>query len=170
MRHVKLPFLTSELLLALITGSISCQTSFVQQYQARVSVTQAQQPHWVTPLVTVTPRLEQELRTDFVRQSFASSYRNWNDGNSKGLELIPERHTEVIFNVPPFFSREAPHSEDGFGDVSFLLKERIFARDEEQGNAIVPAFLGASIPTGRNGNGSCRGRNPRGLPKYAEVV
>jgi hypothetical protein len=130
-------------------------STFVVRYQKRVSATQAQQPHWVTPLVTVTPRLEQELRTDFVRQSVASSYRIWNYGNSKGLELIPERHTEVIFNVPPFFSRESPHSEDGFGDVSFLLKERIFARNEEHGNAIVTAFLGASIPTGKNGNGSC---------------
>jgi hypothetical protein len=142
----------------------------LERYQARVSATQAQQPHWVTPLVTVTPRLEQELRTGFVRQSVASSYRNWNYGNSKGLELIPERHTEVIVNVPPFFSRRAPHSQDGFGDVSFLLEERIFARDKEQGNALVTAFLGASIPTGRNGNGSCRDRNPRGLPKHAEVV
>jgi len=129
--------------------------SVLARYQRRVSATQRQQPHWVTPLVTVTPRLEQEFRTDFVRQSVASSYKNWNYGNSKGLELIPERHTEVIFNVPPFFSREAPHSRDGFGDVSFLLKERFFSRNEEHGNAIVTAFLGASIPTGKNGNGSC---------------
>jgi hypothetical protein len=129
--------------------------SFFARYQSRVSATQSQQPHWVTPLVTVTPRLEQEFRTDFVRQSVASSCRIWNYGNSKGLELIPERHTEVIFNLPPFFSRESPHSRDGFGDVSFLLKERIFARNEEHGNAIVTAFLGASIPTGKNGNGSC---------------
>jgi hypothetical protein len=129
--------------------------SFIARYQSRVSATQSQQPHWVTPLVTVTPRLEQEFRTDFVRQSVASSYRNWNYGNSKGLELIPERHTEVIFNVPPFISHGAPHSNDGFGDVSFLLKERIFARNEEHGNAIVTAFFGASIPTGKNGNGSC---------------
>jgi hypothetical protein len=129
--------------------------TFVGRYQKRVSATQAEQPHWVTPLVTVTPRLEQELRTDFVRQSVASSYRIWNFGNSKGLELIPERHTEVIVNIPPFLSRESPHSKDGFGDVSFLLKERIFARDEEHGNAIVTVFLGARIPTGKNGNGSC---------------
>jgi hypothetical protein len=129
--------------------------SFLARYQGRVSATQSQQPHWVTPLVTVTPRLEQEFRTDFVRQSVASSYRIWNYGNSKGLELIPERHTEVIFNVPPFISHGAPHSNDGFGDVSFLLKERIFARNEEHGNAIVTAFFGASIPTGKNGNGSC---------------
>ena len=43
------------------------QDSFIARYQARVSATQAEQPHWVTPLVTVTPRLEQEIRTDFVR-------------------------------------------------------------------------------------------------------
>jgi hypothetical protein len=129
--------------------------SFFARYQSRVSATQSQQPHWVTPLVTVTPPLEQEFRTDFVRQSVAPSYRIWNYGNSKGLELIPERHTEVIFNLPPFSSRESPLSRDDFGDISFLLEERIFARNEEHGNAILTAFLGASVPTGKNGNGMC---------------
>ena len=33
-----------------------------------VSATQAAQPNWMTPLVTVTPRLEQELRADFYDQ------------------------------------------------------------------------------------------------------
>jgi hypothetical protein len=33
-----------------------------------VSATQAAQPNWMTPLVTVTPRLEQELRSDFYGQ------------------------------------------------------------------------------------------------------
>jgi hypothetical protein len=74
---------------------------------------------------------------------------------SSPLELIPERHTEVIFSAPPFLSHGAARSRDGFGDVSFRLKERIFARNEEHGNAIVTAFLGASIPTGKNGSGSC---------------
>src|SRR5690348_15048196 len=46
--------------------------SFIARYQARVSATQAEQPHWVTPLVTVTPRLEQEIRSDFVRQTNSS--------------------------------------------------------------------------------------------------
>jgi len=30
----------------------------------RVEAVQASQPHWMTPLVTVTPRLEQEVRYD----------------------------------------------------------------------------------------------------------
>ncbi|MDE3186231.1 MAG: hypothetical protein KGM96_01750 [Acidobacteriota bacterium] len=130
-------------------------SSFIARYQARVSATQNEQPHWITPLVTVTPRLEQELRTDFVRQTSSAGYHTWNYDNGKGLELIPQRHIELLFNLPPFFNHLAPKSNDGFGDVSFLSKYRIFARNEEHGNAIVTAFLGASVPTGKNGNGSC---------------
>jgi len=154
MRRVKFMLITSELILALTTCSLSGQTSFLERYQARVSATQAEQPHWVTPLVTVTPRLEQEIRTDFVHQYNPKRFAIWNYGNSKGLELIPERHTEIIVNVPPFFNRSNGAS-DGFGDISFLAKERIYSRNEEHGNAIVTAFLAGSIPTGKNGNGSC---------------
>ena len=128
--------------------------NFFGRWQARATETQNEQPHWVTPLVTVTPRLEQEFRTDFVHYYNNSRAEIWNYDNSKGLELIPEKHTEVIVNLPPFFDRHNGES-DGFGDVSFLLKERLFSRNEEHGNSIVTAFLGASIPTGKNGNGSC---------------
>lgn len=128
--------------------------TFFGRYQARVTATQNQQPHWVTPLVTVTPRLEQEFRTDFVHYHNNSGHEIWNYGNSKGLELIPEKHTEIILNAPPFFDRTNGES-DGFGDISFLLKERFYSRNEEHGNAIVTAFLGATVPTGKNGNGSC---------------
>jgi len=136
------------------TNAPAGDEGFLAAYQARVSATQAEQPHWVTPLVTVTPRLEQELRTDFVHQYNPAAFALWNYGNSKGLEFIPERHTEIIINVPPFFNRSNGES-DGFGDLSFLAKGRIFARNEEHGNAIVTAFLAASVPTGKNGNGSC---------------
>jgi hypothetical protein len=138
-------------------GTCVAQTQpqgFWAKWQARASATQAEQPHWVTPVVTVTPRLEQEFRADFVHQYDTKRNALWNYGNGKGLELIPERHTELIVNVPPFFDRHNG-AKDGFGDITFLLKERIFARNEEHGNAIVTAFLGASIPTGKNSNGSC---------------
>ncbi len=128
--------------------------TFLGRYQARVTATQNLQPHWVTPVVTVTPRLEQEFRTDFVHYHNTSGHEIWNYGNSKGLEIIPEKHTELIFNLPPFFDRTNGES-DGFGDVSFLLKERIVSRNEEHGNAVLTAFLGATVPTGKNGNGSC---------------
>jgi hypothetical protein len=119
-----------------------------------VTATQNRQPHWITPLVTVTPRLEQELRTDFVHYYNTSGHEIWNYGNSKGLEIIPEKHIELLFNVPPFFDR-TNGEPDGFGDVSFNSKFRFFARNEEHGNAIVTGFFAATIPTGKNGNGSC---------------
>src|SRR5580700_10412105 len=137
-----------------VFSAAQAQTSFIEQWQARVSSTQAEQPHWITPLVTVTPRLEQELRTDFVHQYNPKAFSVWNYGNGKGLELIPERHTEIIVNIPPFFNR-SNGEQDGFGDISFLAKGRIFARNEEHGNSIVTVFLAGSIPTGKNANGSC---------------
>jgi hypothetical protein len=136
------------------TGTVLTTGNFWQRYQARVSATQAEQPHWITPLVTVTPRLEQELRTDFTHETLNTTKGLWNYGNSKGLEFIPERHIEILVNVPPFFNRSNGAS-DGFGDMSFNSKYRFFARNEEHGNAIITGFFAATIPTGKNGNGSC---------------
>ena len=146
--------LVSAALAAAALLPATAQQGFLDTWQSRATATQNQQPHWVTPLVTVTPRLEQEFRTDFVHYHNNSGKEIWNYGNSKGLELIPEKHTEVIFNLPPFFDR-SNGEQDGFGDISFLLKERFYSRNEEHGDAIITAFLGATIPTGKNGNGSC---------------
>lgn len=129
------------------------QHTFVARWQARVSATQAAQPHWVTPLATVTPRLEQEFRSDFDRQITPSHADAWNLGGGKGLELIPERHIELLFNVPPFILHNSPAAKDGFGDTVLLMKYRFFARNEQHGNAIVTAFFGGSIPTGSYSNG-----------------
>jgi len=137
-------------------GSTAAQAdSFLSRYQARVSATQAAQPHWITPLVTVTPRLEQEFRVDFVRQTNTRRYDTRNLGNGKGVEIIPARRIELLFNLPPFLDHSQPGVKDGFGDMSFNSKFRILSRNEEAGNAIVTAFLAASLPTGKNGNGSC---------------
>ena len=128
-------------------------SGFIGSYLARVSATQAEQPHWVTPLVTVTPRLEQELRTDFVSQPQSNKIRLWGYGNGKGLELIPLRRVELLFNVPPYLQHNST-AKDGFGDVTFLSKYRFYARNEEHGNAIVTGFLGGSYPTGSYLNGA----------------
>lgn len=129
------------------------QQNFIETWQACVIATQNAQPHWVTPLVTVTPRLEQEFRADFLREITPTHADTWIYGNGKGLELIPARHIELLFNVPPYIQHNSA-AKDGFGDTTFLLKYRLFARNEEAGNAIVTAFLGGSVPTGTYSNGS----------------
>lgn len=141
------------ILAALATGGAFAQQSFVGRWQARASATQAAQPHWVTPLATVTPRLEQEIRTDFDRQITAAHADTWIYGGGKGLELIPERHVELLFNVPAYLQHNSA-AKDGFGDTVLLMKYRFWARNEQHGNAIVTAFFGGRIPTGSYANGA----------------
>ncbi len=147
--------IAAALVLCVSASAQSGPSSFLARYQARVSATQAAQPHWITPLVLVTPRLEQELRTDFVRQRNPTSQNIWIYDNGKGLELIPFRRVELLFNTPPFIAHDQKHVADGFGDVTFLAKYRFYGSNEQHRNAIVTAFLGGSLPTGKSGNGSC---------------
>jgi hypothetical protein len=95
------------------------------------------------------------MRMEFVRQTNSKGYDTWNLGNNKGLELIPERHTEIIFGVPPFFDHRQPDVKDGFGDLWFQAKVRMFTRDERRGSAMVTGIVYATIPTGKHANGSC---------------
>jgi len=112
-----------------------------------VDRTQAAQPHWITPLVTVTPRLEQELRSDFVWEDEPNGRSTTIYGNGKGLELIPMEYVEVILGIPPYIDRSNGRAS-GFGDESFLVKYRLLAGNESAGNYIVTAFLGLAVPTG----------------------
>jgi len=123
----------------------------------RVTQIQNEQPHWVTPIVTVTPRLEEELRYDQLFQSSKNGLATDNFGNGKGLELIPFERTEIIIGIPPFLKRNMPRNTDGFGDWPFLVKLRLLSSNEEQGNYIVTAFMGFSVPTGSNVNGNGHG-------------
>ena len=113
-----------------------------------VSGTQSEQPRWITPLATTTPRLEQEFRYDIQTQPHNSGLVTDNYGVSKGLEIIPAEKFEVILAIPPYVVNN-PDSKDGFGDWQFLVKYRILAKNEEHGNYILTAFFQMSVPTGQ---------------------
>jgi hypothetical protein len=131
------------------------QDGWFKKYEARLAATLNEQPHWATPLVTTNPRVEEDIRTDFVRQSLAGGQQTWNYGNTKGLQIVPFRWVELRFSPPPFIAHTNPKVEDGFGDVAFRAKVRLYGSNEDHRNAIVTALLGASVPTGKSGNGSC---------------
>ncbi len=129
---------------------------FLARHQARVAATQVNQPHWATPLITTSPRIEQGFRTDFIRQTSPNGSTVWNySGTSRGLEIIPFPRTELRFSQPSFFAHSDPRVRDGFGDVAFRVKYRVYGSNEQHHNAIITAVFLASIPTGKNGNGSC---------------
>lgn len=118
---------------------------------ANVDKTQEEQPHWMTPLVTVTPRLEEEYRYDATRQYKAGNTTLSNYGGGKGLELIPSENVEVIVGQPGYLVLQNPKTTTrGWADETFLMKYRFLAANEEHGNYIVTGFMGVSTPTGNH--------------------
>ena len=142
-------------LIALFTLTYAVSTASAQDsgdggyfanWFVRVDRTQAAQPHWITPLFTTTPRLEEEFRFDTIWTP-APGGDSLNYGGGKGLELIPTERTEIILGEPPY---QVPvKGTSGFGNVPLTLKYRFAAGNEESGNYIVTAFLGGSIPYGQ---------------------
>lgn len=130
------------------------QDGFFADWFNMVSETQAEQPHWITPLNTTTPRLEQEFRYDIQWQTHNSGVTTDNYGVSKGLEIIPAKNFEVIVAVPPYVVNNPDSPRDGFGDWQFLVKYRIAAGNEEHGNYILSAFYQMTFPTGQYQQGA----------------
>jgi len=144
----------ATIILCLASTLSFAQGGYFSDWFARVDETQAEQPHFITPLFTTTPRLEEEIRYDQLWQENAKGITTDNYDGGKGLELIPFEKVEVIFNVPPYIAHNDPKVRDGFGDVAFLVKYRLFSANEEHGNYILTAFLAWSLPTGDHKNGS----------------
>jgi hypothetical protein len=138
----------------LLPAASLAQDGYFENWFDRVDKTQSEQPHWITPLATTTPRLEEEFRYDQLWQVNSEGLTTDNYDGGKGLELIPFEKVEVIFNTPPYLLHNSPKVEDGFGDVAFLVKYRLLSQSEEHGNYILTAFLGWSLPTGQFKNGA----------------
>ena len=125
---------------------------YFQDWFSRVSAIQAAQPHWVTPLVTVTPRLEEELRYDQFWESPTGGHTliNYGGGGGKGVEIIPFNPVEVIIGIPSWQTVNTEPQKKGWTDESFLVKYRLLAANEENGDYIVTAFMGLTVPNGSN--------------------
>jgi hypothetical protein len=127
----------------------SNNNSFIDAWFATSDAAKEAQPHWMTPVVTVTPRLEQEYRYDQSWQNRGDFVDQTSYGGGKGLELIPTANTELIIGVPAYQTRNRPAAKiDGLADDTLLLKYRFLSANEEHGNYIVTGFMGVSVPTG----------------------
>jgi hypothetical protein len=114
----------------------------------RVTQIQSEQPRWVTPLVTVTPRLEEEFRYDQLWQTKENHSSVDDYGYNKGLELIPFDPVEIIIGVPGYEQQNRDPRQFGWADETFLVKYRIIAGNADNGNYILTAFMGLSVPSG----------------------
>lgn len=132
----------------------SAPDDFWTHWFDRSDHSKSEQPHWVTPLATTTPRLEQEVRYDLVWQRRPDGSTLENYGNGKGLELIPAEKVEVILGIPAYLVHAQAPAQNGFADWRMLVKYRLRSHNEESGSDIVTVFLDLSAPTGSSANGS----------------
>ena len=141
-----------------VPNYLGCQTeeqpsqlqNFLDTWASIARQAKASQPHWITPLATVTPRLEQEFRYDqfFEHLDSGADIQVYDGG--KGLELIPTTTNEVLINLPPYDQRSIVKPASGWGDWPALtIKQRLISANEENGNYIVTTFLGVQAPTGQ---------------------
>ena len=132
--------------------SSAAPDEFISSWLAMVERAQAEQPRWITPLATVTPRLEQEFRFDFFSEALTNHSHLDNYGGGKGLEFIPTENTELFIGIPPYETRTSNTGQTlagGWGDwPAFLLKYRLLSANEEQGNYVVTGFFQLGVPTG----------------------
>lgn len=130
------------------------EDGYFEDWFKRVDAIQAEQPHWMTPVATVTPRLEEELRFDTDWEQLPhNGARLINIDGGKGLELIPWENIEVLLNAPPYEERSWNGKTSppiaGWGDwPAVTVKYRLASANEQNGNYIVTAFLGISEPSG----------------------
>lgn len=145
------------------TQFVSLIANYFTDWFPRVTQIQSEQPDWITPLATVTPRLQEQLRYDQLWQSQQHGVATDNFGGSKGLELIPWYNIEVILGIPAWFAhngaiqhltRNSQLPTDGWADETFLIKYRLLSADAEHGDYILSAFMGFSAPTGDDANSS----------------
>ena len=128
--------------------------SFFEHWDERALQAQLNQPNWLTPVITSTSRLKQEIRYDISWQRNPDGTTAENYGGSKGFTTIPVDRVEISLNFPPYMTHHQPNVRDGFGDFSFLTKFRILARNRDEGDYALTAFLAVSFPTGSYKNGS----------------
>jgi hypothetical protein len=138
------------ILIATVPGHAEDE-GFFSRWLKMVSRTQAEQPHWITPLATNNSILTQSFHYDVLSQRLPNeSYLN-NYGGGKGLEFIPFPRIEVILAVPPWEQHSGSPSTTGMGDWSALMKYRFWSANEEQGNYAVSGFVQYFAATGGPG-------------------
>ncbi len=119
-------------------------SGFFESWAKVSEAARAAQPHWITPLMTVTARIEQNIRYD----QYAEHLGNGADTNvfdgGKGIRLITSTTNEILISAAPYNERtNVSHPASGWGDWPFLtVKQRLISANEESGNYVVSAFMG----------------------------
>jgi hypothetical protein len=114
-----------------LSGAQSANGSFLSNWFARSDASKEEQPHWITPVVKVTPRLEQEYRYDQTWQSRPKNVDLDNYGGGKGVELkyraasANEEHGNYI--VTGFLGVSVPTGDNVFTNHQTIITPTLAA-------------------------------------------
>ena len=109
----------------------------------------ATQPSWVSPIVTTTARLEQNLRYEQVEQVTGQGQQTTNFDNGKGARFIVAPRLELQANPPPIDFRPGAGKARGTGDWQFTsVRYRVASADAEHGDYVLTVYSNFQAPTG----------------------
>src|SRR5216684_220568 len=132
-------------------------SDYFANWFARVDQAKQSQPHWLPPLMTMSPLITELLRQDAYYQWAGNGSRVLNLGAGKGLFLVPWKTIEVDFGIPSFQQRydvqpaaglaaQAPIGIPQFTDNAFVITPSI-AGGKGFGNLNIQAATSLVIPT-----------------------
>lgn len=109
----------------------------------------ASQPSWVSPIVTTTARLEQNLRYEQVEQVTGAGQQTTAFDNGKGARFIVAPRLEIQANPPPIDMRPGAAKSTGAGDWQFTsVRYRLASAEAERGDYVLTAYANVQAPTG----------------------
>ena len=106
------------------------------------------QPPWVSPLVSITPALIQQVRYDLYDQTKSNGNKSWDFGNGKGIDFLASPTTQVTIGLPQYLYSPNGSGLTGLRGENLALKERILSSPENEGSYVLSVYLGALTPTG----------------------
>jgi len=123
-------------------------TYYFTNWFTRADQTRAEQPQWAPPIITASPCLQEVFRYDVTRQTLRNGQDLTSYGGGKGVELIIADRIQLNIGVPTWQTLNSSPAVSGWADEDFLIKYRLFAANEQQGNYVLSLYLGLTAPTG----------------------
>lgn len=107
------------------------------------------QPSWVSPIVTTTARLEQNLRYEQVEQVTGLGQQTNNFDNGKGARFIVAPRLEIQANPPPINQRYGAAKPLGGGDWQFTsVRYRLVSANAANGDYVLTIYSNFQAPSG----------------------
>jgi len=142
--------------LALESGAFA-QDNYFSRWLERTSMTRANQPDSLPPLVTATANLQEGVIYDISREIPKNGIPLVIAGSNRGIQFIPFGALQITFAATPYEFHNNTHVNNGFGDTQFSFKYRLASSDIEHKDFAISIATGVTVPTGSYPNGQQSG-------------